>query len=45
VSHDREIADNRKPWDAWTPIHTAGDFYRAARFRDEKRSSTGRRRS
>ncbi len=35
MSHDREIADNRKLWDAWTPIHTAGDFYDVARFRDD----------
>lgn len=34
MSHDREIADNRKLWDAWTPIHTSGDFYDVARFRD-----------
>ncbi len=34
MSHDDEIADNRKLWDAWTPIHTAGDFYDVARFRD-----------
>lgn len=35
MSHDREIADNRKLWDAWTPIHTSGDFYDVARFRDD----------
>jgi SAM-dependent methyltransferase len=31
----REIADNRKLWDAWTPIHTSGSFYDAQRFRDD----------
>jgi SAM-dependent methyltransferase len=35
MSHDREIADNRKLWDAWTPIHTSGDFYDVARFRED----------
>jgi SAM-dependent methyltransferase len=31
----REIADNRKLWYAWTPIHTSGSFYDAQRFRDD----------
>jgi SAM-dependent methyltransferase len=33
--HAHEIADNRKLWDAWTPIHTAGSFYDVQRFRDD----------
>ena len=33
--HAQEIADNRKLWDAWTAIHTTGDFYDVARFRDD----------
>jgi SAM-dependent methyltransferase len=33
--HEREIADNRKLWDAWTAIHTAGSFYDVQRFRDD----------
>src|SRR6185436_12199282 len=33
--HAREIADNRKLWDAWTPIHTSGSFYDVQRFRDD----------
>jgi SAM-dependent methyltransferase len=33
--HGQEIADNRKLWDAWTPIHTAGSFYDVQRFRDD----------
>ena len=32
---DRELADNRKLWDAWTAIHTTGDFYDVQRFRDD----------
>jgi SAM-dependent methyltransferase len=31
---DREIADNRRLWDAWTAVHTAGEFYDVQRFRD-----------
>ena len=33
--HEREIADNRKLWDAWTAIHTTSDFYDVRRFRDD----------
>ena len=33
--HAGEIADNRKLWDAWTPIHTSGSFYDVQRFRDD----------
>jgi len=33
--HAREIADNRKLWDAWTAIHTTGSFYNVQRFRDD----------
>jgi SAM-dependent methyltransferase len=33
--HAAEIADNRKLWDAWTAIHTTGDFYDVQRFRDD----------
>jgi SAM-dependent methyltransferase len=33
--HEREIADNRKLWDAWTAVHTAGSFYDVQRFRDD----------
>jgi SAM-dependent methyltransferase len=33
--HAREIADNRKLWDAWTAIHTTGSFYDVQRFRDD----------
>ena len=33
--HSSEIADNRKLWDAWTAIHTAGGFYDVQRFRDD----------
>jgi SAM-dependent methyltransferase len=32
---DREIAENRKLWDAWTAIHTTGPFYDVQRFRDD----------
>ncbi len=35
MTHEREIADNRKLWDAWTAIHTTGEFYDVQRFRDE----------
>jgi SAM-dependent methyltransferase len=35
--HAPEIADNRKLWDAWTPIHTSGSFYDVQRFRDDPR--------
>jgi SAM-dependent methyltransferase len=34
-SHEREIADNRRLWDAWTAIHTTGSFYDVQRFRDD----------
>jgi SAM-dependent methyltransferase len=33
--HERELADNRRLWDAWTAIHTTGDFYDVRRFRDD----------
>jgi SAM-dependent methyltransferase len=33
--HQRELADNRKLWDAWTAIHTSGRFYDVQRFRDD----------
>jgi SAM-dependent methyltransferase len=33
--HERELADNRRLWDAWTAIHTTGDFYDVQRFRDD----------
>jgi SAM-dependent methyltransferase len=33
--HGAEIADNRKLWDAWTPIHTSSSFYDVQRFRDD----------
>ena len=33
--HERELADNRKLWDAWTAIHTTGPFYDVQRFRDD----------
>jgi len=33
--HAREIADNRKLWDAWTAIHTTGSFYDVQGFRDD----------
>ncbi|MEA2521719.1 MAG: hypothetical protein QOI81_1365 [Actinomycetota bacterium] len=29
----QEFADNRRLWDAWTAIHTAGEFYDVERFR------------
>jgi SAM-dependent methyltransferase len=32
---DQEIADNRRLWDAWTAIHTTGEFYDVQRFRDD----------
>src|SRR4249919_1129708 len=35
TDHASEIADNRKLWDAWTAIHTTGDFYDVQRFRDD----------
>jgi SAM-dependent methyltransferase len=34
-SFEREIADNRRLWDAWTAIHTSGSFYDVQRFRDD----------
>ena len=33
--HEQELADNRKLWDAWTAIHTTGEFYDVQRFRDD----------
>jgi SAM-dependent methyltransferase len=33
--HQRELDDNRKLWDAWTAIHTTGEFYDVRRFRDD----------
>jgi SAM-dependent methyltransferase len=33
--HEREIADNRTLWDAWTAIHTTGSFYDVQRFRED----------
>lgn len=33
--HAREFADNRKLWDAWTAIHTTGEFYDVDRFRTD----------
>ena len=35
TAHDGELADNRKLWDAWTAIHTTGEFYDVQRFRDD----------
>ncbi len=35
ADHERELADNRKLWDAWTAIHTTGDFYDVERFRSD----------
>ena len=35
MSHEQEIADNRRLWDAWTAIHTTGPFYDVQRFRDD----------
>lgn len=32
---DDELTENRRLWDAWTPIHTSGEFYDVARFRDD----------
>jgi SAM-dependent methyltransferase len=34
-AHEREIAENRTLWDAWTAIHTTGSFYDVKRFRDD----------
>jgi SAM-dependent methyltransferase len=34
-AHDRELAENRRLWDAWTAIHTTGEFYDVQRFRDD----------
>jgi SAM-dependent methyltransferase len=31
--YEREFADNRKLWDAWTALHTTGPFYDVDRFR------------
>jgi 2-polyprenyl-3-methyl-5-hydroxy-6-metoxy-1,4-benzoquinol methylase len=33
VEYEREFADNRKLWDAWTALHTSGSFYDVDRFR------------
>ena len=33
--HRQELEDNRRLWDAWTAIHTTGDFYDVQRFRDD----------
>lgn len=35
TGYDREIADNRRLWDAWTAIHTTGSVYDVPRFRDD----------
>jgi SAM-dependent methyltransferase len=35
MANERELADNRKLWDAWTAIHTTGEFYDVQRFRDD----------
>ena len=35
AEHEQHLADNRKLWDAWTAIHTAGEFYDVARFRTD----------
>jgi SAM-dependent methyltransferase len=35
--HERELADNQKLWDAWTPIHTSGSFYNVDKFRGDRR--------
>jgi SAM-dependent methyltransferase len=35
MSYERELADNRKLWDAWTAIHTEGEFYDVQRFRGD----------
>jgi SAM-dependent methyltransferase len=32
---DRELADNRRLWDAWTTIHTSSSFYDVDRFRTD----------
>jgi hypothetical protein len=31
--HARELADNKRLWEAWTSIHTTGSFYDVERFR------------
>ena len=33
--HEQELAENRRLWDAWTAIHTTGEFYDVQRFRDD----------
>lgn len=33
--HKKELAENRKLWDAYTPIHTTGSFYDVDRFRND----------
>jgi SAM-dependent methyltransferase len=35
TGHEKELADNRKLWDAWTAIHTEGAFYDVERFRSD----------
>jgi len=35
TEHEQELAENRKLWDAWTAIHTTGEFYDVQRFRDD----------
>lgn len=32
---EQEFAENRRLWDAWTAIHTTGEFYDVQRFRDD----------
>ena len=36
AAFDGEIADNRTLWDAWTAIHTTGDFYDVQRYYDSR---------
>lgn len=31
--HAGELAENKRLWEAWTPIHTTGSFYDVERFR------------
>jgi SAM-dependent methyltransferase len=33
--YERELAENRRLWDAWTAVHTTGSFYDVQRFRDD----------
>jgi SAM-dependent methyltransferase len=37
--HQREFADNRKLWDAWTALHTTGSFYDVDRFRRDPKDN------